>query len=517
MARSVTDTSRINGSARANTVRTIAWRWPLTIATLLLGTLLSRLPYLDVPISADEGGYATAAYWWARGDTLYQTITITRPQGIFVIFRLIDALGLGNTRGIHLFAAVWVALSTLTLLALVTRKWGRGVGITAATLYATLMAVPWVEGYHANAELFMTLPILLGIWALFNADDSPLSARHGNILLATSGLMGAIALLLKPSGIALLPLGTLWLLWRWRHEGATRGNWLRAEGSLLLGWFAGLAPALLHGIITAPERYLSAVFFYRIGQDSLVGGAWAYQVGYFATNTLFIVGHLPLLLFAPLGLRLVAHDGDRHKCAFLAAWVLTALGGVALGGNWFLHYYQQMLPPLAIALALAGRWLLRRPIALPRFALACCAGLTTLSLILPLISGFASGVDSRTLPGWEPGVSAAAPIAAYLTAHTAPDDTIYVAYDHADIYYLAQRRPAARWLHFRELSRTPGAFAEQVVRIGNPATAPRYIVGAQAFDRWGFDADGTLHAIVARDYERETTIEGIDLYRRKGN
>ena len=59
--------------------------------------LLLRLPYLDVPISADEGGYATAAYWWARGDTLYQNITITRPQGIFVVFRLIEALGLGST------------------------------------------------------------------------------------------------------------------------------------------------------------------------------------------------------------------------------------------------------------------------------------------------------------------------------------------------------------------------------------------------------------------------------------
>ncbi|HEY8602276.1 MAG TPA: hypothetical protein VIL85_27875 [Thermomicrobiales bacterium] len=497
--------------------RSAAWAWPLAIVALVASVLLSRLPYLDLPISADEGGYATAAYWWARGDTLYQNITITRPQGIFVIFRLIDALNLGTTRGIHLFAALWVALSTMTLLIITARKWGRSIGLTAATLYAAMMAVPWVEGYHANAEPFMTLPLLLGVGALLKADDTPLGTRRSSLLLVAGGIMGAIALLLKPSGVALLPLGTLWLLWCWRNGEGTRGGWLLAEGAWLLGWLLGLVPALIHGLLTAPGRYLSAVIFYRVGQDSLLGGALAYQFGYFATNTLFIVGHLPLLLFAPLGLRISAHDGDRHKRAFLALWVLTALGGVALGGNWFLHYYQQLLPPLAIALALAGRWLLQRPIALPRFALACCAGLSTLSLILPIVGGFGAGVDPRMLPGWEPGVSAAAPIAAYLTAHTAPDDTIYVAYDHADIYYLAQRRPAARWLHFRELLRTPGAFAEQVVRIGTPATAPRYIVGAQAFDRWGFDTDGTLRAIVARDYEIETTIDGIDLYRRKGN
>jgi 4-amino-4-deoxy-L-arabinose transferase-like glycosyltransferase len=263
-----------------------------------------------------------------------------------------------------------------------------------------------------------------------------------------------------------------------------------------------------------PDRYLRAVVLYRVGEDSLIGGSLAHQLDYFATNTLYIVGHLPLILFLPLGLLLSAHDGARDNRAFLALWLLTALGGVALGGNWFLHYYQQLLPPLAIALALAARWLVRRPLPPARFAVAVLAGLATLPLIVTLAGGIATGITPRTLPGWEPGVSAAAPIANYLATNTQADDSIYVAYDHADIYYQSGRRPAARWLHFRELSRTPGAFAEQVALIANPATAPRYIVGAQAFDRWGFDPDGALRAIVARDYSLETTIDGIPLYRR---
>jgi hypothetical protein len=149
-----------------------------------------------------------------------------------------------------------------------------------------------------------------------------------------------------------------------------------------------------------------------------------------------------------------------------------------------------------------------------RFAVTCFAGFAMLALMLPLASGLATGIDATKLPEWEPGVAAAAPVAVYLAAQTAPGDTIYVAYDHADIYYLAGRRPAARWLHFRELRWTPGAFEEQVARIADPATAPRYIVGAQAFDRWGFDPQGTLRAIVARDYTLETTIAGMPLYRR---
>jgi hypothetical protein len=493
-----------------------AWCWWVAVAALVVGAFALRLPYLGVPLSADEGGYAIAAYWWGRGDTLYQSITITRPQGIFVVFRVLDVLGLGSPYGIHLAAALWAALSALALLALAARLWGRGVGLAAATLYAASMATPWVEGYQANAELFMTLPLLLALLALIRADDSPLVARRGLLWLGASGLLGALALLLKPAAVAVLPLGVLWLLRRRAVEGASWRALTVALAALGGGWALGFLPALVHGLLTVPDRYLSAVIFYRLGQDSLLGGALAHQVSYAATNTLYLLGHLPLLLLAPFGFRLAAHGGDRRARAFLALWALTALGGVSLGGNWFLHYYQQLLPPLAVAVALVGRGLLRRPIAPRRFAALCLAVCAAFALIFPLARGVVAGVDPASLPEWEPGVAAAAPVAAYLAAHTAPTDTIYVAYDHADIYYLAARRPAARWLHFRELGWTPGAFAEQVARLGDPATAPRYIVGAQAFDFHDFDADGALRAIVARDYTLETTIDGVPLYRRNG-
>ena len=119
-----------------------AWRWWVAVAALAIGAFALRLPYLGVPLSADEGGYATAAYWWARGDTLYDAITITRPQGIFVVFRALDALGLGSPYGIHLVAALWAAASALALLALAARLWGRGIGLGAAALYAAVMATP---------------------------------------------------------------------------------------------------------------------------------------------------------------------------------------------------------------------------------------------------------------------------------------------------------------------------------------------------------------------------------------
>ncbi|HET8626844.1 MAG TPA: hypothetical protein VFL91_05475 [Thermomicrobiales bacterium] len=490
-----------------------AWLWPAGVVALVALACLARWPYLDVPISADEGGYATAAYWWARGDTLYRNITITRPQGIFVVFRAIEALGLGSVRGIHLFAAGYNALSALVLLAVAARLWGRRVAYGAAALFALLMAVPYVEGYTANAELFMLLPLLAGVYCLVRADDRPLGSAAARGLLAGSGLLGALALLVKPSGAALLPLGALWLLWRGRAERAPWRAWLGAEAALGAGWALGLGTALAHGLSTAPDQYLNAVLLYRLRADSVLAGATGGD--YFAVNTLYVVAHLlPVFLLAVAGLVAASRGAGRRAGVFLWLWLATSFGGMALGGDWFLHYYQQLLPPLAVAAALGARALWRWP-TWPALAVAQTLAVVTALLFAATVAPtFFRPADPATLPEYEPGVGAAAPVAAYLRAHTAPADTIYVAYDHADIYYVSQRRPAARWLHFRELTRTPGAFAEQVARLADPATAPRYIVGAQDFTRWGLDADGSLRAVVARDYALETTIDGVPLYRR---
>ena len=76
-------------------------------------------------------------------------------------------------------------------------------------------------------------------------------------------------------------------------------------------------------------------------------------------------------------------------------------------------------------------------------------------------------------------------------------------------------RPATRWLDLPQLVWTPGAWDQQIARLANPATAPRYIVELHPFDYADRDADGALRAIVARDYALETTIGGAHVYRRK--
>jgi hypothetical protein len=234
---------------------------------------------------------------------------------------------------------------------------------------------------------------------------------------------------------------------------------------------------------------------------------------------LYIIVRYPLLLLAPLGFSVLRREPRR--CDLLGLWLLTSLFGASMGGNWFPHYFQQVLPPLAVAVALALR-ALASSAQQSRPALRWCwppwRVTTVLSLIyLAATVGFVllpSPDASRLVIDHSHPPTATRDVAHYLRTHTAPQDRIYVAYGQGDIYYLSQRRPAARWLHTNEIRRIPGAFDEQMALLTAPTTAPRYIVAAQDFDHRGLDADGVLRSIVARRYVLETTIGGIPLYRR---
>lgn len=192
-----------------------------------------------------------------------------------------------------------------------------------------------------------------------------------------------------------------------------------------------------------------------------------------------------------------------------------------MGGNWFPHYFQQVLPPLAVAVALGLRALASSAQQL-RPALWWCWPPLRVTTVLSLIY-LAATVGLVLLPSADASrlvidhshpPTATRDVAHYLRTHTTSQDRIYVAYGQVDIYYLSQRRPAARWLHTNEIRWIPGAFEEQMALLIAPATAPRYIVVARSFDYRGLDTDGVLRSLVERQYVLETTIGGIPLYRR---
>ena len=503
-------------SAITQHLRTREWLWPLGVVGLMLGSVLLWLPALNMPLDIDAACYAVAAHWWARGDALYEHFTITRPQGIFVIYRLIAAIGLDSVAGIRFAGALYCALCGLVLLLVARRVWGSAVGFGAAALFALIMALPSLEGPTTNAELYMLLPLLASLYLLLLADEAPLGSRRNLALLAGCGLCGAVALLLKPAGVAALALAAVWLLRRHHRERTAWSAWFRAECTLGASFLLGLLPALVHGLLTAPDIYLYAVLLYRIETRSAVSHPLTTQLGRFLFVTGQVLVRLPILLVAASGLIAVRREAAKRGRDLLYLWALVSFGGAWLGGNWWIHYYQQLVPPLAVAVVLGLRYLFReakpgRAIAVQRFIAVLSVGVLAATLVVGLTVRRDSG---DVLLGYSSPPRSFETVAAYLRQHADPEDTLYVAYDQVQLYYLSSLRPVGRWPDTPDMQHVPGAFAEQVALIADPATAPTYIVGAQPFDVLGLDPDGALRAIVARDYALEATVAGMPIFRR---
>lgn len=493
-----------------------------TIILVALGGVLC-LPYLDLPLHVDSAAYAHAAYWWMHGDTLYRNFTITRPQGIFVVFGLIEALGLGSIRGIHFAAGITIVLCALLLLKNAAMVWGRAVGFGAAVIFVLVMGTPDLEGFTANAELFMLLPVLGSLFFLLKSDEHPLDSRQGRWFIAGCGLLAAMSLLVKPAGVVSLPLAALWLLRRqWRHGPGWR-PWFLSEAILGVSFLLGLCPALLHGLLTVPDIYLNTILFYRLGNDSLAANPLLQQILVFGHRSFLIVLRLPILLLVAVGFHAAQRGAaaDTRSRDLLWLWTITSFVGAAMGGQWHPHYYQQLLPPLVVAASIGINAL--RPSSAEysrsRFFGRGMAVAGLLALLIGAVTVLTSPADptkllfSSTPPTYAPR-AVIDPIVSYLDEHTAETDTIYVAYQQADIYYLARRQSAGRWPVIPELAYIPSAFDEQVALLADPLTAPRYIIAAQPFDAFDFDEQGKLRAVVARDYTLETTIGDIPLYRR---
>src|SRR5215218_4908274 len=182
-------------------------RWLLAAVVL---SLLLRLPFLRLPMVSDEGGYAYVAQRWLDGrGHLYDDLWVSRPQGIFAAYGVIQQ-SIGPTVT-DLRLGAWLAsVVTLVFVWRYAREWaGRGTAAMAASIFAVVAAAPTIEGFTANAEVFLCLPSAIALWLLLRLRADRWPALN---LLAIGGLAG-MATLLKPSGIVVWPIaiGFIWL------------------------------------------------------------------------------------------------------------------------------------------------------------------------------------------------------------------------------------------------------------------------------------------------------------------
>lgn len=415
----------------------------LACALLVLFSVALRLPFLSVPMINDEGAYAFVARFWSSDYQLYRDIPFDRPQGLFLLYKIpvwVD----GSVESIRLFAAIYNAGTCLAMLALVRSAFGTGAAWVAAGGLALFSTAPRIEGFTANAELFTNLPLVISAWMAW---------RHKWF---AAGLFSGAAVVIKPNGIAGLILALAWVL-------ACHDGW-RGAARVMLGF--GLLPllCLVHGLFVGwswfwdsfvTRRLLAFSFASNVSSTSRFLDGLEATVSSWAVPAVAAAWTLCRRRDAPVGFGLL--------------WLGSSFVGMALGGMWYWHYFQQMIPPLLFVGAAA--WTVRQE---SRLGLAWVAATVLAAALFVSREGAFWTRDPETI-SWtlyrRPAYLVSEKVAEEIRQRTRPEDRIYVAFSQAEIYYLSGRKPSVPQLFWNDVYFSRSAFEEVVssLRSGDPA------------------------------------------------
>ena len=194
-------------------------RWP-PLAWAALAAVLAvvlRLPYLTVPLTADEGGYAEVARLWGRGAVLYDRVDgiwVDRPQGLLWIFRALEHVDGGSTAALRVAAALVAAAVVCVTFLITERTAGRIPAVLAALLLAIFGSAPRIEAFTLSGEVLASLPSALALLAFVTY-----LRRGGARWLVVCGLLTGAAVMIKQSGFDGGLAAVAYLLWTRRRAG----------------------------------------------------------------------------------------------------------------------------------------------------------------------------------------------------------------------------------------------------------------------------------------------------------
>ncbi len=419
---------------------------PAVVAVVLL-TAAVRLPTLGIPFERDEGEYAYIGWRVGCGELPYRDWIDQKPPGVFWVYRAALALPLNPVVAVHFAALVVSAASACTLFFVARRFMSCSPAAVAALLFAVLAADPLIQGTAANTEVFMLCPLILSQLAFFPA----MQKGRGQILLAAAcGALTGVAIAFKQvaavNWLFLIAVAPLF---------APKGSRLRGTLSFA-GWSTAGAASVWAGIV--------AYFALRHGLADLVYNVFTHNLEYVQVmpwsarltklaRTLGVLARSESVvwLLAAIGFVALGRTSKWKLFVFLAGWTVASMAGASASGYFFPHYFQQILPPLAIAAALGAEALYgaRLWAAVPSWCRATVLGL--LLAVLPAVAMFPylfvytpADAVRRLYPG--DAFAEMPDLAARLAQTTGADDRVFVFGAEPEVLFYARRVSATRYI-----------------------------------------------------------------------
>lgn len=505
----------------------------VTMAALFLLVLLLRWPAFYVPFENDSGDHAYHGRLILRGEPLYgEHHPDHHMPGVFYTNALAFAMFGESVAAIKAVLLVWIVAAVGLIYQLGWRIANRRVGLLAALGAALLFATWELSAFSARTELFVVLP-QVGV-ALLLAGRKEEGGDYGRFLAI--GVLAGVAFLFKanyiiaPAGLTAVAL--LWDLWAERQwkTAVTRGLWaVLGVAMVILPVFAYFAAVGLLDrfllVFQIGEKYLTA------RQHPTFTGPEHHLLVPLAvlarSNALLLLAAIAGLLFLPLTRRQRSR-AENGQLALLAAWFGLAFVETNVSRSYLQHYYVMFIPSVTLLAA----WFidkLARDVGRKsgkRGETAVIAALFLLVTLVNFLPNFTfyreygryllgrQSYESFLVSGLpdEAGVVALEmkDLAAYIQAHTAPDDTIYFWSNFMELYFLADRHavidtiwPIAVSVTGADVHKREQIFTAALIVIDNYT-----IVGVETMPDW-------LAAGLAEKYELAGEMDGRLLYRRR--
>ncbi len=471
-----------------------------------------RVHLLGIPLDRDEGEYAYSGQLLLQGFLPYAKVYSMKLPGVSGAYALMMAIFGQTPTGIHL-GLMLVNLATIIFIFLLGKQLiDRTTGVVAAVSFAVLSVGQWVHGLSANAEHFVILPAVAGMWILLRATDSRRSRP-----LFLSGLLFGLAFLMKQHGAAFIAFALVYLIYQgWRSQ-STR---LRPALTNMLILLAGaVLPFTLICLVFFASGVFDKFWFWtftyarRYASLTSPAQAWASFLFYFRP----VVSSAPLLwVLAGWGLLALIIDPKARARLFFAGTLVTfSILAIIPDFHFFPHYFVLVLPAISLLIGLGlssmGRLLANAgqsaanlvPVAIILFALGFTVYHQRLFLfrVDPVMA-------SRLTYGTNP-FPESLKIAQYLKEHTSSEDSIAVLGSEPQIYFYAHRHAATGYIYMYPLME-PQPYAlrmqEEMIREIE-ASRPAYLVFVYNKASWAASFDSPLLIL---DWLRRYTGEFYD-------
>lgn len=440
------------------------WGPRIALATILLVTALLRLRLLAVPLERDEGEYAYLGQLILRGEVPYVAAHNMKLPGIYYAYAGILALFGETDAGIRL-GLLLINLASIILLYHLGRKLlDVTAGLSAAAAYAVLSLSQSVNGFAANAEHFVVLPMLGGVLLLAHRSD-----ERRFTLIAGAGLLLGLAFVMKQHGAAFLVFGGLSVL----IAGLARGRTLlrRTVADCVVFALASLAPFGL----TCLGMYLAGAFEPFWFWTSTYAREYVSMIplglglSELKRQVVYITGSsVALWLLAALGVTAPWWDvASRRAGGFIGLFAICSFLAVCPGLQFREHYFLLLLPAASLFIGVAVSALARMTAARrPGLAAAVRLGVPLVAVVVSLaqeqayLFSLSPIAVSRAVYGSNP-FPEAVEIGRYLREHADPEDRVAVIGSEPQIYFYARRRAATSYLYTYPLME-PQPFARRM-------------------------------------------------------